>query len=68
MGQVEAYDPGKRGAGDISFVAQYLDCLDGLGVMGGGATRCRRICRLAHHEGAYQKGRCAYLPLDEVNN
>jgi glutamate carboxypeptidase len=36
-GPVEAYDPGKRGAGDISFVAQYLDCLDGLGVMGGGA-------------------------------
>ena len=37
FGVVEAYDPGKRGAGDISFVAQYLDCLDGLGVMGQGA-------------------------------
>jgi glutamate carboxypeptidase len=36
-GPVEAYDPGKRGAGDISFVAEYLDCLDGLGVMGQGA-------------------------------
>lgn len=36
-GPVEAYDPGKRGAGDISFVAKYLDCLDGLGVMGQGA-------------------------------
>ena len=34
---VEAYDPGKRGAADISFVAQYLACLDGLGTMGGGA-------------------------------
>jgi glutamate carboxypeptidase len=37
QGEVKAYDPGLRGAGDISFVAQYLDCLDGLGAMGGGA-------------------------------
>ncbi len=37
QGEVQAYDPGLRGAGDISFVAQYLDCLDGLGAMGGGA-------------------------------
>jgi glutamate carboxypeptidase len=37
QGEVNAYNPGLRGAGDISFVAQYLDCLDGLGVMGGGA-------------------------------
>jgi glutamate carboxypeptidase len=37
LGEVEPYDPGKRGAGDISFVAQYLDCLDGLGAMGGNA-------------------------------
>jgi glutamate carboxypeptidase len=37
QGEVKPYDPGMRGAGDISFVAQYLDCLDGLGAMGGGA-------------------------------
>lgn len=37
LGEVQPYDPGKRGAGDISFVAQYLDCLDGLGAMGGNA-------------------------------
>jgi len=36
-GEVTPYNPGLRGAGDISFIAQYLDCLDGLGVMGGGA-------------------------------
>ncbi len=36
-GQVEAYDPGRRGAADISFIAEYVDGLDGLGVMGGGA-------------------------------
>ena len=36
-GPVAAGDPGARGAGDISYVAQYLDCLDGLGVSGKGA-------------------------------
>jgi glutamate carboxypeptidase len=36
-GEVLGYDPGKRGAADISFVAQYVDCLDGLGSMGSGA-------------------------------
>ena len=37
QGEVEAYDPGKRGAADTSFVASYVDCLDGLGTMGNGA-------------------------------
>ncbi len=37
QGVVEAYDPGKRGAADTSFVADYVDCLDGLGTMGSGA-------------------------------
>lgn len=37
QGEVKAYDPGKRGAADTSFVAQYVDCLDGLGTMGSGA-------------------------------
>jgi glutamate carboxypeptidase len=37
LGEVKPYDPGRRGAGDISFIAQYLDCLDGLGAMGGSA-------------------------------
>ncbi|HZY82281.1 MAG TPA: M20/M25/M40 family metallo-hydrolase [Cyclobacteriaceae bacterium] len=37
LGEVKPYDPGRRGAGDISFIAEYLDCLDGLGAMGGNA-------------------------------
>lgn len=37
LGEVKTGDPGSRGAGDISFVAQYLDCLDGLGASGSGA-------------------------------
>lgn len=35
--KVEGYDPGKRGAADVSFVAEYVACLDGLGTMGTGA-------------------------------
>jgi len=34
QGPVEALDPGRRGAGDISFVSDYVDALDGLGVKG----------------------------------
>lgn len=37
QGEVQAYDPAKRGAADISFVAEYVDGLDGLGTMGSGA-------------------------------
>ncbi|UCD62205.1 MAG: M20/M25/M40 family metallo-hydrolase [Flavobacteriaceae bacterium] len=37
QGEVIGYDPGKRGAADTSFVAEYVDCLDGLGTMGNGA-------------------------------
>lgn len=37
FGPVVAGDPGARGAGDVSIVAQYLDCLDGLGAPGKGA-------------------------------
>ncbi len=37
QGEVLAYDPGKRGAADTSFVAAYVACLDGLGTMGTGA-------------------------------
>lgn len=37
QGRVIDYDPAKRGAADISFVAKYVDCLDGLGTMGNGA-------------------------------
>ena len=37
FGTVTGYDPGRRGAADISFVANYTDGLDGLGTMGSGA-------------------------------
>ena len=37
FGKVSPGNPGSRGAGDISYVAKYLDCLDGLGASGRGA-------------------------------
>ncbi len=37
FGVVKPGDPGSRGAGDISFVAEFMDCLDGLGASGTGA-------------------------------
>jgi len=39
LGGTEAEDPRLRGAGDISDVAHYLDCIDGLGASGKGAHR-----------------------------
>ena len=37
VGPTVAGDPGSRGAGDISYVAAYVDCIDGLGASGRGA-------------------------------
>jgi len=48
QGKVTAYDPAKRGAGDISFVAKYVNCLDGLGTMGGGSHTTKEFMELNH--------------------
>jgi glutamate carboxypeptidase len=37
QGAVVPYDPGKRGAADVSFVAGYVDVIDGIGAEGNGA-------------------------------
>ncbi len=37
LGEVLPHDPLKRGAADISFVANFTDGIDGLGMMGSGA-------------------------------
>ncbi|TAF50602.1 MAG: M20 family peptidase [Sphingobacteriia bacterium] len=37
LGPVVPGDPANRGAGDISYIAAYVDCLDGLGASGRGA-------------------------------
>lgn len=35
-GPIVALDPGRRGAGDISYISKYADALDGIGVEGRG--------------------------------
>ena len=37
FGKIEAFDPGERGAGDISYVAHLIPGIDALGAAGGGA-------------------------------
>ncbi len=46
IGPTRAGDPGSRGAGDISWVAQYVDCIDGLGASGNGAHAPGEIINL----------------------
>ncbi len=37
FGPVVAFDPGRRGAGDIQFAAPYVPGVDGLGALGSGS-------------------------------
>jgi glutamate carboxypeptidase len=37
FGPIGRGDPQSRGAGDVQFIAPYVDCLDGLGAGGNGA-------------------------------
>ncbi|HEU0016624.1 MAG TPA: M20/M25/M40 family metallo-hydrolase [Longimicrobium sp.] len=37
LAPMEAFDPGRRGAADVSFVAPYVDAIAGMGAHGGGA-------------------------------
>ncbi|HEY4112050.1 M20/M25/M40 family metallo-hydrolase, partial [Puia sp.] len=46
LGETLPGDPGARGAGDISDIAKYLDCLDGLGASGKGAHRAGETINL----------------------
>ena len=46
IGSAQAGDPGGRGAGDISYIAKYVDCIDGLGASGRGAHAPGEIINL----------------------
>ncbi len=49
IGETLAFDPGLRGAGDISDIAQYVACLDGLGSSGSGAHEPGETIRLKEY-------------------
>ena len=55
QGPVTAYDPGRRGAADVSFVAEYVACLDGLGSMGTGAHTPEETVNLKTFEALTQR-------------
>jgi glutamate carboxypeptidase len=46
QGEILAFSPGGRGAADISHVAEYVDCLDGLGAEGGGTHTIEEFVNL----------------------
>lgn len=46
LGEVKAWDPGQRGAGDIAYVAPYVSGLDGLGAMGKGSHSLKEAINL----------------------
>lgn len=46
QGEILAFNPGGRGAADISHVAEYVDCLDGLGAEGGGTHTIEEFVNL----------------------
>jgi glutamate carboxypeptidase len=48
-GEVAAGNPGLRGAGDISYIANYLNCLDGLGASGKGSHAPGEIINLSEY-------------------
>ncbi len=52
LGEIGPLPPGQRGAGDVQFVAPYLDCLDGLGATGNGAHSDNEDLELASIERA----------------
>ena len=49
IGPVVMDDPAIRGAGDISDIGHYLDCLDGLGASGTGAHRAGETINLKQY-------------------
>ena len=49
IGETVPGDPGARGAGDISDIAQYLDCIDGLGASGDGAHKAGETINLKEY-------------------
>jgi glutamate carboxypeptidase len=55
LGPTQAGDPGSRGAGDISYIAKYLDCLDGLGATGSGAHAPGEVIDLKNYAKLIQR-------------
>ena len=67
IGPVKAYDPGKRGAADISFVANYVDGLDGLGAFGQGTHSPREIMHVPSYNKLTQRAALLIYRLTQMD-
>ncbi len=68
IGQVKAYDPGRRGAADISFVANYVHGLDGLGAFGSGAHSPREVMHLPSYRRLTQRAALLIYRLTQMDD
>ena len=67
IGPVEAYDPGRRGAADISFVANYVDGVDGLGAFGSGGHSPRELMHLPSYKKLTQRAALLIYRLTKLD-
>ncbi len=65
--RITAQDPAERGAGDISFVAEGLASLDGLGASGDNEHAPGEYVDLAHAAGAHATCSAPDLPIDALS-
>jgi len=68
LGNVEPFDPGRRGAADISFIANYVDGLDGLGAMGSGAHSPNETINLATYKDLTKRAALLIYRLSQADN
>ncbi len=67
IGLVEAYDPGRRGAADISFVANYVHGLDGLGAFGRGSHSPREVMHVPSYKKLTQRAALLIYRLTQMD-
>ncbi len=67
IGATQSGDPGSRGAGDISYVAKYLDCVDGLGASGAGAHAAGETINLKDFPLLIQRAALLIYRLTQLN-
>ncbi|MBY0507531.1 MAG: M20/M25/M40 family metallo-hydrolase [Bryobacteraceae bacterium] len=63
--EAQELDPMERGAGDISFIAPYVDSLTGMGAIGGGAHAVGESVDLASLPRTIQRAAVAILSLSK---
>ena len=68
LGITKAGDPGSRGAGDISYIAKYVDCIDGLGASGKGAHAAGETINLNELPLLTQRAALLIYRLTQIKN